>query len=228
MNETDKKMKQLEKISTAIATFKSAEDRLSELAKCYDQWIDEEAMKGNDAYSDELLECKVDLEDFIADLNATSRYIEHTAVEVSVYGSLSTLPGAVKACNGLLNDMPDLSKVGKSLKALRAKLDGARESFRKMRKDLSISKEGNINPALRGLGAGLSDPQRAKKIEAAKRARDARLALAISKEGAAVTPAGAGVDITEGASAAASASAGAGATDIDAITKMIDDEKKKN
>ena len=214
----DKEFKQQQQIAAGLATLKQARQSVDDLAARYDEWIDQAAELGEDEYSDQLIADQVELEEFSRNLSFFEIRITEGAVSAQAFSQLKTLPGVLDCCRGLLKQGLDLPKIGKQMAGFKASLDKARTSLKDLRSELS-AKDTTVDLFGRPVK---EDPKIASKIAAKKQAREARLAARLASES--VTPVAA--ETVAGASAGASTSAGS-TTDIDAITAMIDEERKK-
>ena len=147
---------------------------------------------------------------FSGDLQFIEVQIRKNAVSARALGRLKALNDVVSSCKNLGKGL-DLKKIGKQLAGLKTSLDSSKTSLRDLRSELSATKD----PVYTDLFGKKTkeDPKVAAKIAAKKQEREAR--LVIKTEGKKVAPVDSGV----GADTAAS--------DIDAITAMIDEERKK-
>lgn len=211
MSKIDKELKQEQEIAEGLATIQEARSSIDELAKRYDEWIDQAAELGEDEYSDQLISDQVELEEFSRNLSFFEIRIREGAVSARAFSKLKALPSVMNCCKSLLKKGLDLPKIGKQMAGFKSSLDKARTSLRDLRSELSASKD----PVYTDLFGKKTreDPKISAKIAAKKQAREARLAAKIAST--TVSPVESGVG-TETAS-----------TDIDAITAMIDEEKKK-
>lgn len=211
MKKSDKEYKKYEQIGEGVTMIRDSRESIEKLAKRYDQWIDEAAELGEDDYSNQLIEDKVELNEFARNLSFLEVKVTESAVSANTFSGLKNLPVAMSACKSLLTAAPDLKKLGKQMASFKTSLDGARTSLKGLRTELSKSK----NPAcseLFGIGRA-KDPKMADKIEAEKKAREARLAAKISKN---VPNPVASENTSENM-----------ATNMDDIIEMINEENKK-
>ncbi len=210
MAKISKELKQEQQIAEGLATIKEARESVDALAAQYNDWIDQAAELGEDEYSDQLIAEQVELEMFSGDLQFIEVQIRKNAVSARALGRLKALNDVVSSCKNLGKGL-DLKKIGKQLAGLKTSLDSSKTSLRDLRSELSATKD----PVYTDLFGKKTkeDPKVAAKIAAKKQEREAR--LVIKTEGKKVAPVDSGV----GADTAAS--------DIDAITAMIDEERKK-
>lgn len=213
MPRRNKELEKEQQIADGLSTIQEARESVDELAKRYDEWIDQAAELGEDEYSDQLIADQIELEEFSRDLSFIEVMIRKQAVSARALGRLNALPKVVACCKSLPKGL-NLPKIGKQLAGLKELLANSRISLRDLRSELSDSKT-SVHEELFGKKTQ-EDPKISAKIVAKKQAREARLAAKI--ESSKVSPVESGV----GAEAVSPAS-----TDIDAITAMIDEERKK-
>lgn len=213
MAKINKELKQEQQIAEGLATIQEARESVDDLAKRYDEWIDQAAELGEDEYSDQLIADQVELEEFSRNLSFFEVRIREGAVSARAFSKLKALPNVMDCCKSLLKKGLDLPKIGKQMAGFKSSLDKARTSLKDLRSELSSSKD----PVYTDLFGKKTkeDPKIASRIAAKKQAREARLAAKIASS--TVKPVESGV----GSNSASST------TDIDAITAMIDEERKK-
>ncbi len=213
MARIDKEMKQYEKIAEAMTVIQGARESMERLAMEYIKSIDDAAHDQQEAYSDQLIEDKIEIEMFAEDLKFLELQIKTNAKTAQAFGELQTLPEAMDACKSLMRKAPRWDVLGKKMEGLKEALSDARMSVKNMREALSKTS----NPALVDLFGRKNDkdPKLAERIADEKKAREARLVAKYSK-GANPVASGAGM------------TANSDANRIDAITEMIDEENRKN
>ena len=211
MSKIDKELKQEQEIAEGLATIQDARGSIDELAKRYDEWIDQAAELGEDEYSDQLIADQVELEEFSRNLSFFEVRIREGAVSARAFSKLKALPGVMSCCKSLLKKGLDLPKIGKQMAGFKTSLDKARTSLRDLRSEPSASKD----PVYTDLFGKKTreDPKITAKIDAKKQAREARLAAKLASTTVSPVESGVGAETPS--------------TDIDAITAMIDSEKKK-
>lgn len=209
----NKELKQEQDIAEGLATIQEARESVDELAKRYVEWIDQAAELGEDEYSDQLIADQIELEEFSRDLEFIEVMIRKQAISARALGRLKALPKVVACCKSLPKGL-DLPKIGKQLAGLKDLLANSRISLKDLRRELSDSKT-SVHEELFGKKAK-EDPKISAKIAAKKQAREARLATKIESNKVSPVESGVGMDM-----------ASATSTDIDAITAMIDEERKK-
>lgn len=209
MSKIDKELKQEQQIAEGLATIQEARESVDELAKRYDPWIDEAAELGEDEYSDQLISDQVELEEFSRNLKFFEIRIREGAVSARAFSKLKALPKVMDNCKSLLKNGLDLPRIGKQMAGFKKSLDSARTSIKELRSELSASKD-PVYTDLFGKKTKV-DPEVSAKVEAKKQAREARLAAKLASTS--VSPVEAGLDMS--------------APSVDAITLMIDEERKR-
>ena len=207
----DKEVKKQQQIAKGIVELRQARESIDELARKYDEWIDQAAELGEDEYSDQLIAEQVEMEEFSRDLSFFEVSINVGAVSADAFNKLQMLPQVISNCKGLLNAGPNLTKIGKQMSEFKKALGSSRISLKDLRNELSPNKD---YEKVFGKKSTV-DPKIASKIDAKKQAREARLAAKIASS--TINPVESGV----GAETASSTA------DIDAITAMIEEERKK-
>ena len=212
MSKADKQLKQYKQIGESVAMITETRETVEQLAKRYDEWIDEAAELGEDSYSDQLIEEQIDLEDFARDLKFLEAKVIQNAISAKTFNELKKLPAAMTSCRKLLLGSPNMKKLVKQMSDFGQSIDKSRASLKDLRAELSSSKD----PLYADLFGDKKtfDPKRASKIDAKKKAREARFAAKVSKN--VPTPMAPSV-------AAASTDATA-----DAIAQMIAEENRKD
>lgn len=206
----DKELKKEQQIAEGLATIKEARESVDELARRYDEWILQAAELGEDEYSDQLIEDQVELEEFSRNLQFFEVRIRESAVSARAFNKLKSLPRVMDCCKVLLSKGLNLPKIGKQMSDFKDSLDKARTSLKDLRGELSKSKD-SVYTDLFGKKKSV-DPRIADKVQAKKEQR--RIELEKRARQGAVAPVESGV--------------GAQANDdIDTITRLIDEEKKR-
>lgn len=167
------KLNDMEKVAEGLAYIKEAREGLEGLEAQYDEWIDEAAELGQDEYSDELIDDKLEISDFISDLKFLEAQISSSAARAVAIGNLGKLPAAIKACSSLLHKGPNFIKLGKDMASFQKSLAQAKGSLRDVRKQFSHNKDKNI----------LSKKKDSPAVAAEKQARAARLAARVANGG---------------------------------------------
>ncbi len=211
----NKLYEQRKQVSAAVATIQDARGCLERLAFQYNDYIDEASMLNEDAYSDQLIEDQDEINELVRNFKFLEVRILEGAVTAEAFSRLSMIPKAMDACAGLLRSSTDLVKLGKKMSDFKTSIDKARVSLKDMRKGLAAKDEGDSVFAEIFGTQKEQDPKRAARIEAAKKARERRIALKIEAGNGANSPVAAKPQTDA-------------ATDIDAITAMMDEENRKD
>lgn len=210
MAKLSKELKQEQQIAEGVAAFREARESMDSLALRLNDWIDQAAELGEDEYSDQLLETQCEIEDLSRNFSFFEILVTESAVTASAFNKLKGLSGVVSCCKGLLKGGVDLKSVGKQLGRMKTDLKKAKTSLRDMRAELSGEKD-KVYTDLFGKKTN-TDPKIAARIAEKKQARAARLAVKLEAKAAIPVESGVGEEVSAG---------------IDAITAMIDEEKKK-
>ena len=209
-----------QKVSAAVVGIRQGREDVQNLAAHLEKQADEAARLGEDAFSDELLEMVLGLEDFATDMKVLEVKLETTAVLTNTLSKLSGLPKALEACKKLYSSVPNFKAVGKSMESLSDMLDKARGQFKGFTTKLR-GEHDQTYTKLFGARNASNDPKYRERLAEKKKAREARL-LSASAAPVAVTAAAQTAATTP---AAQTAAAGAPAS-VDAIAKIISDETK--
>ena len=140
------------------------------------------------------------MESLIRDFKVLEAYILQSATTSMALNDLKTLPKALVNCSKLLKASPNLKALGKSMSSLKSDLGNAKSSIKELRNELLKEKNPLIN---KFLDINVGDVEFKNKIEAEKKAREARLTAKANKTQPSVV------------------------ASIDDITRMIDEENKK-
>ena len=104
-----------EKIIAALNALDASTLKLRKFAERYDEYIDREALRGNDARAKALIKQKIRVCALIEQLETLKSNLELGAFTAQVVSDLGMLPAALEGCRGLLAESPNFSKLGKSL-----------------------------------------------------------------------------------------------------------------
>lgn len=113
-----KKQTNDEKIIAAMDALDDAVRNLQRFGARYDTYIDEAAIRGNDARAKQLIKQKVRVFALAEQLKTLKSNIELGAYTSHAISELGKLPAAIAGCKGLLAESPDFSKLGKSITAI--------------------------------------------------------------------------------------------------------------
>ncbi len=209
----DKELEKLKKIAEGVAMIQGAREDVERLVSKYDEWIDEAAQLGEDAYSDQLIDEKLDLADFARDLSFIEVQVRSNAVKTKALSEFKRIDEAMTACRSLLKGGPNLKKLGSKMSTFRDKLSTATTSIKDLRTELS--KSGDKTYVELFGERKVADPKLDARREAEKKAREARLSAKIASDTPSIS------------SATISKSDYNAATDIDELEAMIIEENKK-
>lgn len=204
--ERGKEFENKQNIARGLTAFQDARKQLELSLPKYDYQIDKAAELGDDEYSDQLIEEKVEAQDVIRTLEIIENRIMTNAMTANAVASLKNLDSAIKSCQSLLESGPNMKKIGKELGSFSKNLNDARKKLKDLRTEIVGKKDRNMD-VLFGDSA-YEDPKFAEKINAEKEARNQRLRMKL--ETATTNP-----NINEDS------------VSIDDITRMIDEENKK-
>ncbi len=204
--EREKEFANKQQIAQGLTAFQEARKQLELALPKYDFQIDRAAELGDDDYSNELIEEKVEAQEVIRTLEIVETRISTNAMTANAYASLKNLDSAIKSCQSLLDSGPNMQKIGKQIGAFSNNLKDARKKLRDLRNEISSKKDPNMDELFGS--SGYENPQLADKIRAEKEARDQRLRMKLESGSGRVSA------VNEQAS-------------IDDITRMIDEQNKK-
>lgn len=171
-----------------------------------------------DDYVDELLETIAYLQDFACDLRVLKLRVETAAKTAGAFDKLKGLPDVVSACNRLIVNVPDMSKLAKGMENLDQRLSKIRDSLKKFTGGAKIKKKDSVYTSLFGNDPEKED-KRKKQLDSLKNALTARLV------GGQSAPATVGVASTVDVATPAANTAAGGAS-IDDIIGGLDDARK--
>ncbi len=107
-----------EKIIAALDALDKGVRTLEKFGARYDEYIDQAAIRGDDARAKQLIRQKHRVYALAEQLGTLKGNIELGAFSAQAISSLSAIPGAIAACKGLLAESPDFAKLGKSISAI--------------------------------------------------------------------------------------------------------------
>lgn len=178
-----KKQSNMEMVAEGLTLIEESSRELSTLSARYNDWIDEAARLGEDDYSNQLIEDKVDTDDFRRDLDFLMLQIRSGAITAKTFNNLKKIPGAIKACGVLLKAGPDFTKLGRDITKFKKGLNNAKSSLRGLRAEISKDRECNLSIDERVVGAR---PEVSERVKAEQAARELRLMRSASS-GASIT-----------------------------------------
>lgn len=113
-----KKQTNDEKIIAAMDALDKSVRNLQKFGAKYDLYIDEAAMRGDDARAKQLIKQKIRVYALAEQLKTLKSNIELGAYTSQAISELGKLPAAIAGCKGLLAESPDFAKLGKSISAI--------------------------------------------------------------------------------------------------------------
>lgn len=216
MSKTDKILKTENQIAQSLQMILEARRSVENLISQYTKWIAESAAVGDEAYSDQLIDDQIELEDFAQDLKVVEIRIREAAVTSRAFSKLKSLPKALECCKQLAAGL-NVPKLGKQMNDFKKNLDAARASLKELRGE--TSKETMVHDNVFGevSRVDVTDPKAVERFEARRQEKRHQRELDLMKETEkkAVSPVASGIGETESEN------------DIDAITSLIDEEKHK-
>lgn len=175
-----KEQKQRQTIADTLVQIQNARDNFENLATKYDQWIDEAADLREDAYSDQLIEEKVETMEMIRNFKFLEAQIQAGAVTVAAFSELKNLPKVIAACKGILKQTPNISAFTKEMMKLRESMKKSREEMRSMRRQFTDESDVVYRSMFGEKKATTDDFKR--QVEEEKKAREARIAARMAKK----------------------------------------------
>ena len=113
-----KKQSNEEKIIATLDAMDSVKGSLDRYANRCNDYIDEAAIRGDDAKAKELIKVKIHVLTLIRKVESIKSSIEFGAYTSKALSALATLPNAIAGCKGLLAETPDFTKLGKNLSSI--------------------------------------------------------------------------------------------------------------
>jgi hypothetical protein len=113
-----KKLNYDEKIRAALNALNMSICNLDELRSRYNDYMDEAALRGDDARATQIIKQKMKLSELIRQFETLKGNIKLGAYTAQAMSELGKLPAAIAGCKGLLAEMPDFSKLGKDIASI--------------------------------------------------------------------------------------------------------------
>jgi hypothetical protein len=113
-----KKQSNDEKIIGAMDALSRSICNLGNLRNKYNNYIDEAALRGDDARAKQLIKQKIRLSALIRQFETLNSNIALGVYTSQALSELGKLPAAIVGCKGLLAESPDFSKLGKSIASI--------------------------------------------------------------------------------------------------------------
>lgn len=146
-----KKQTNEEKIIAALDALDKSVRNLQRFASRYDAYIDEAAIRGDDARAKQLIKQKIRVYALIEQLKTLKSNIELGAYTSQAISELGKLPAAIAGCKGLLAESPDFAKLGKSIALIFRDINKSEEELANLNEILNPKPVGNIASRLDGV-----------------------------------------------------------------------------
>lgn len=186
-----KKQTNDEKIVAAMDALDRSVRNLQKFGAKYDTYIDEAAMRGDDARAKQLIKQKIRVYGLVEQLKTLKSNIELGAYTSHAISELGKLPAAIAGCKGLLAESPDFTKLGKSITAIFKDINKSEEELAKLNQILNPEPVNSIESRLDGVAEDeMSDQFKAEYAAMIERVKGKIAPEAVSK------PEGAGVSAT--------------------------------
>ena len=140
-----------EKIIIAMDALDKAVRNLQKFGAKYDNYIDDAAMRNDDARAKQLIKQKIRVYALIEQLKTLKSNIELGAYTAHAISELGKLPAAIAGCKGLLAESPDFSKLGKSITAIFKDISKSEEELAKLNEILDPKPVESISSRLDGV-----------------------------------------------------------------------------
>lgn len=148
-----KKQTNDQKIIAAMDALDKSVRNLQKFGAKYDVYIDEAAMRGDDARAKQLIKQKIRVYALVEQLKTLKSNIELGAFTAQAIAELGKLPDAIAGCKGLLADSPDFTKLGKSIAAIFNDISKSEEELSKLNSILEPKPVESISSRLNGIAA---------------------------------------------------------------------------
>lgn len=145
-----KKQTNDQKIIAALDALDKSVRNLQKFGAKYDAYIDEAAMRGDDARAKQLIKQKIRVYALIEQLKTLKSNIELGAYTAQAISELGKLPAAIAGCKGLLAESPDFTKLGKSITSIFKDINKSEEELAKLNEILDPKPVESISSRLDG------------------------------------------------------------------------------
>ncbi len=142
-----------EKIIAAMDALDKSVRDLQKFGARYDIYMDEAAMRGDDARSKQLIKQKIRVYALVEQLKTLKSNIELGAFTSQAISELGKLPAAIAGCKGLLAESPDFTKLGKSITAIFSDIGKSEKELAKLNDILDPKPVESISSRLDGTSA---------------------------------------------------------------------------
>lgn len=145
-----KKQTNDQKIIAALDALDKSVRNLQKFGAKYDAYIDEAAMRGDDARAKQLIKQKIRVYALVEQLKTLKSNIELGAYTSQAISELGKLPAAIAGCKGLLAESPDFTKLGKSITSIFKDIDKSEAELAKLNEILDPKPVESISSRLDG------------------------------------------------------------------------------
>lgn len=145
-----KKKNNEEKVIEAMDALDRSVRSLQKFGARYDAYIDEAAIRGDDARAKQLIKQKIRVYQLCEQLKTLKSNIELGAFTAHAISELGKLPDAITGCKGLLAESPDFTKLGKSITAIFKDIDKSEQGISKLNEILEPTPKATIASRLDG------------------------------------------------------------------------------
>jgi len=212
--EEKQKREQEEAVAQAILNIRGQREGFAALVKEYEDYALEAAKLGRDEFVTELLETIVEIEEFNENMQFLEIKITAAARTAQSFQMINELSEALSACKHLFSQNFDFAALGKDFSSVMASLGTAREQFRQFRTGFGKTNSSPVFHEIFGRPNQVEDTKLKSRLEEKKKALEARLVKATNMSSVSPMPAAQVVDNQDAAK-------------IDAIARMLDDERRK-
>ena len=146
-----KKQTNDEKIIMALDALDKSVRNLQKFGAKYDSYIDEAAIRGDDARAKQLIKQKIRVYSLAEQLKTLKSNIELGAYTAHAISDLGKLPAAISGCKGLLAESPDFDKLGKSITSIFKDIDKSETELAKLNEILDPAPVASISSRLDGV-----------------------------------------------------------------------------
>lgn len=146
-----KKQTNDEKIIAALDALDRSVRNLQKFGAKYDVYIDEAAIRGDDARAKQLIKQKIRVYALVEQLKTLKSNIELGAYTSHAISELGKLPAAISGCKGLLAESPDFTKLGKSITAIFKDINKSEAELAKLNEILNPEPVSSISSRLDGV-----------------------------------------------------------------------------
>lgn len=146
-----KKQTNDEKIIAALDALDKSVRNLQKFGAKYDAYIDEAAIRGDDARAKQLIKQKIRVYALVEQLKTLKSNIELGAYTAHAISELGKLPAAISGCKGLLAESPDFTKLGKSITAIFKDINKSEAELAKLNDILNPEPVSSISSRLDGV-----------------------------------------------------------------------------